>query len=244
MNVVAIIQARIGSSRLYGKALADIGGRSMLARVVRRVRRARLVDRVEVATTTGAADDRIVAECGRLGVACFRGDAEDVLDRYHQAAVAARADAVVRVTADCPLIDPELIDGVVRAFLDWQPDFAANTLRRTYPRGLDTEVMTAAALARAWREARKPYERMHVTPYLYGHPEFFRLAAVAGGAVDLSSGRWTVDTPEDLEFVRTVYRRLGVDGAFWWRDVCRLLAREPSLAVVNRGVRQKELIQG
>jgi len=243
MNVVAIIQARMGSSRLPGKVLAEVGGWTMLARAVGRVRQATLVDKVVVATTTAADDDRIVEECNRLAVACFRGQQEDVLDRFHRAAGACGAEAVVRITADCPLIDPELIDQVVRAFVDRQPDFAANTLRRTYPRGLDTEVMTAAALARAWREAQKPYQRTHVTPFIYEHPEHFRLLAVTGRE-DLSGGRWTVDSPEDLDFVRAVYRRLGDEGAFSWRDVCRLLADEPSLAELNRAVRQKSLVEG
>ena len=243
MNVVAIIQARMGSSRLPGKVLAEVGRWTMLARVVHRVRRAGLVDEVVVATTTRADDNRIVAKCGRLAVACFRGHEEDVLDRYHRTAGAYGAEAVVRITADCPLIDPELIDQVVRAFVERRPDFAANTLRRTYPRGLDTEVMTAAALARAWREARQPYQRIHVTPFIYQHPESFQLLAVTGRE-DLSGGRWTVDSPEDLDFVRAVYGRLGDEGAFSRRDVCRLVADEPSLAKLNRGVRQKELVQG
>jgi len=154
MNVVAIIQARMGSTRLPGKVLLDLAGRTMLARVVRRVGRAALIDEVMVATADAPDDDAIVEECRRLRVPCFRGSEHDVLDRFHRAAIAHRADVVVRITADCPLIDPEVTDRVIRAFFDERPDYASNTLRRTYPRGLDTEVMTAAALVRASREAR------------------------------------------------------------------------------------------
>ena len=242
-SVVAIIQARMGSTRLPGKVLREIEGRTMLARVVRRTVRARLVDEVVVATSTADADDPIVAECRELRVACFRGSEEDVLDRYYHAAVAHRADVVVRITSDCPLIDPEVTDQVIRAFLEMQPDYASNTLHRTYPRGLDTEVTTRAALEQAWREATEPHQRIHVTPYLYQHAEHFILLPVIGSE-DLSAGRWCVDTPEDLEFLRAIYARLGPDDAFSWRDVCRLLGTEPHLAEINRQVQQKHLVEG
>jgi spore coat polysaccharide biosynthesis protein SpsF (cytidylyltransferase family) len=243
MRIVAIIQARMGSSRLPGKVLLPIEGRSMLQWVCRRARQAALVDQVVVATTRQACDDVVADECRRLGVACFRGVEDDVLDRYCRAAEAHRADLVVRITADCPLIDAELIDDVVVAALQHEPDYASNVLRRTYPRGLDTEVATAAALARAWREAREPYQRVHVMPYFYQHPELFRLHSVTGDE-DLSGHRWTVDSPEDLEFVRGVCRRLAGADAFSWRDVLRLVEREPGLADVNRHVRQKQLVDG
>lgn len=243
MNVIAIIQARMGSTRLPGKVLMDLAGRTMLARVVRRVGRAASIDQVLVATADAPGDDAIVDECRRLRVPCFRGSEHDVLDRFCQAAVAHRADVVVRITADCPLIDPEVSDRVIRAFLDARPDYASNTLRRTYPRGLDTEVTTAAALMRASREAVEPYQRTHVTPYLYQHPESFRLLSVTG-CPDLSSHRWTVDSPEDLQFAQAVYQRMAGGDSFSWHDVCRLVAEEPTLADLNRDVRQKELVEG
>jgi spore coat polysaccharide biosynthesis protein SpsF len=242
MRIVAIIQARMGSTRLPGKVLLPIEGRSMLQWVCRRTRQAALVDQVLVATTQQACDDAVADECRRLGVACFRGAEHDVLDRFCRAARAHRADLVVRITADCPLIDAELIDDVVVAALQRQPDYASNVLRRTYPRGLDTEVATTAALARAWREANQPYQRVHVMPYFYQHPEWFRLYSVTGDE-DCSAQRWTVDSPEDLEFVRGVCRRLAGD-AFSWRDVHRLIQREPGLAELNRHVRQKQLVDG
>jgi len=252
MRIVAIIQARINSSRLPGKVLADIGGRTMLARVVQRVRGAGLVDHVVVATSLKPADDPIQEECARLAVDTFRGDENDVLDRFHRAAEAHRAGGVVRITADCPLADPEVIDRVVRAFLDKRPDFASNTLCRTYPRGLDVEVLTAPALAAAWRHAREAYQRVHVTPYVYQHPERFRLLSVTvdedldnpATGDTMSNWRWTVDAPADLEFVREVYRRLVSARPFSWRDVCRLIRRHPCLARINGSVRQKDLVEG
>ena len=242
-RIIAILQARMGSTRLPGKVLKDIGGKTMLARVVRRAQRATLLDRIVVATTVEPSDDVIVAECQRLGVSIFRGDEQDVLDRYYRAAKAYEAEAVVRITSDCPLIDPEVIDSVVCAFLDKKPDCASNALVRTYPRGLGTSVMTMAALTRTWHEAREPYQRTHVTVYIHQNPGLFRLLAVMG-ETDYSSYRWTVDTPEDLAFVRAVYAHLGNDDTFSWRDVLEILAQEPELMELNRHIRQKALTEG
>lgn len=233
----------MGSTRLPGKVLLDLCGRTMLARVVRRVRRAVLVDEVIVATSQSPEDDAIVDQCNRLSVACFRGSESDVLERYYQAATSHDADVVVRITADCPLIDPQIIDLVVSAFLNGRPDYASNILQRTYPRGLDTEVMTSETLASARSEASQPYERTHVTPYIYRTPGRFRLLSVTGDS-DLSQGRWTVDCRDDLDFLIAIYQRLNRDDEFSWRDVCRLLREEPSLADLNRHVCQKELVQG
>lgn len=243
MKVVAVIQARTGSKRLPGKVLADIGGETMLARVVHRTQRTRQLDEVVVATTVKEMDEAIVSEANKLGVPVFRGDEQDVLDRYYQAALIHRADVVVRITSDCPLIDPEVIDRVVGAFLNETPDYASNGLIRTYPWGLDTEVITLESLARAWREARELYQRTHVTPYIYQHPGKFRLLSVRND-VDYSAYRWTVDTPEDLDFVRAVYARLGAAEKFSWREVLEVLAREPALTELNSHIRQKALEEG
>lgn len=238
MKVVGIIQARMSSTRLPGKVLRDIGGRTMLARVVRRVRRATLLDKVIVATTTNPVDDAIVAECGRLGVPVFRGDESDVLDRYYRVAEVCGAEAVSRITSDCPLIDPEVIDCVIDTFLDGTFECASNTIVRTYPRGLDVSVMTMTALGRAWREADEPHQREHVTPYINSHPDLFWLHAVRGEG-DYSDHRWTVDTPEDLEFVRAVYACLDNSDTFGWREVLGVLNQEPELMDLNRHIRQK-----
>ena len=240
MKILAIVQARMGSSRLPGKALKDIQGRSMLARVVRRAQRSSLIDRLIVATTDKEADDAIASECKVLGVSVFRGSEDDVLDRYYQAAKAFSAEAVVRITSDCPLIDPDVIDRVVRVFLDNRPDYASNTIENTYPRGLDVEVFTFSALEKAWRNASRDFERVHVTPYIYLHPELFRKLSVTGEK-NLSFYRWTVDTAEDLALVRAIYEKMGGDDHFSWRDVLELFEREPCLAELNRHIRQKSL---
>ena len=240
MNTLAIIQARMGSRRLPGKVLLDLGGATVLARVVRRLERSEHISQIVVATTGAPADEAVVSECQRLHVPSFRGSEDDVLDRYYQAARSHPAAAIVRVTSDCPLIDPELVDETIRVFRDKRADYASNVFPRTYPRGLDTEVFTFAALDRAWQGAREPYEREHVTPFLYEHPEIFRLASLSGD-VDLSHYRWTLDTPEDLELLRAIYSRLDNRDDFRWQDVIALMEREPELVELNSQVLQKSL---
>lgn len=240
MKITAIIQARMGSTRLPGKVLMDLGGHTVLARVVGRLRRAGLVQEMVVATTDSAADDAIALECRRLGIPTFRGSEDDVLDRYYQSARIHSPDAVVRITADCPLIDPELVNATIREFVDHHADYASNVFPRTYPRGLDTEVFTMAALECAWREASQAHQREHVTPYFYEHPQQFRLVSAAGTS-DCSFYRWTLDTAEDLRLIRIIYSRFGNDDDFGWRDAIALMDREPELAEVNSQVVQKSL---
>lgn len=240
MKVVAIIQARLGSTRLPGKVLLDLAGEPMLARDMNRLARAETLDEVVVATTIEPADDAIVALCQDRGWPYVRGSENDVLDRYYRAAQAYQADAVVRVTSDCPLIEPQIVDRVVREFLNRQPEvvYAANTLSpRTFPRGLDTEVMCFDALERAWREDDNPAWREHVTPYIRRHPELFQSHSVLNDE-DLSYMRWTVDTSEDLTFVRRVYEYFGHD-RFSWQDVLALLEQHPEWGAINRHVEQK-----
>jgi glutamate-1-semialdehyde aminotransferase/spore coat polysaccharide biosynthesis protein SpsF (cytidylyltransferase family) len=229
---VALIQARMGSSRFPGKVLEDLSGRPMLWHVVDRVRRARRVERVVVATTDRAVDDPIARFCAQENIACFRGDEQDVLDRFYQAARADHADVVVRITADCPLIDPEVIDKVVERFQRGDCDYVSNAIRYTYPDGLDTEVFSFAALERAWREAGKPSEREHVTPYL--RTGKFRVANVESEIpVSPAQYRWTVDHPADLEFVRKVYAAFSRNGEFGFREIFDLLKERPDLATIQ-----------
>jgi spore coat polysaccharide biosynthesis protein SpsF len=240
MKTVAIVQARMGSTRLPGKVLQDLAGEPMLARVVNRTCRAKTLQEVVIATTTNMVDDVIVKLCEDRGWSWFRGSEEDVLDRYYHAAKKYQADFIVRITSDCPLIDPEVIDHVVQEFLERQPevDYASNTWpRRTLPRGLDTEVMRMDVLERAWREDRNPAWREHVTPYIYRNPDRFRIHNVVS-PVDYSAMRWTVDTQEDLAFVRKIYDYFGHD-RFSWREVLKVLEEHPEWVEINRYVQQK-----
>jgi spore coat polysaccharide biosynthesis protein SpsF len=243
MKTIAIVQARMGSTRLPGKVLRELSGETVLTRVIGRVRRMRRIDDLVIATTTQSADDPIVVTARQNAVQVFRGSEEDVLDRYYQAACASKAEVVVRITSDCPLIDPEVSDDVIQQFFNKQSDYASNILERTYPRGLDTEVMTLDALRRAWEEASEPYQRAHVTPYLYQNPQLFKLLSITGTA-DHSQHRWTLDTGEDLEFLQAVYARLIGKSDFGWRDVLHLIEREPALAETNRTIAQKVIHEG
>jgi len=243
-RTVAIIQARMGASRLPGKVLLDIAGQPMLARVVERTRRARTIDLVVVATTTDPADDIVVEFCQARGFAYSCGSLHDVLDRYYQAARQYEADVIVRITADCPVIDPDMIDHTVNEFFRNGVDFAANRLPppygRTYPIGLDTEVCTFTALETAWRNASEPHQREHVMPYLYEKKGRFKVFLV-DHEPDYGAMRWTVDTPEDLEFIRQVYARFAGRDDFTWLEVLALVEREPGLSAINAGVRHKSL---
>jgi glutamate-1-semialdehyde aminotransferase/spore coat polysaccharide biosynthesis protein SpsF (cytidylyltransferase family)/predicted dehydrogenase len=230
--VVAIVQARMGSSRLPGKSLADIEGRPMLWHVIQRVKRARLIDRVVVATSTSSADDAIEKMCHENGVTCYRGSEHDVLDRFYAAARGEKAAQVVRITADCPLIDPEVIDRVVRRFERGDLDYASNAMVRSYPDGLDTEVFSFSALERAWHEAGKTSEREHVTPYL--RSDKFRTGNVENNSAALYQHyRWTVDEAQDLEFIRAVYKALRDKESFGMEDVLELIEKNPGLETMN-----------
>jgi spore coat polysaccharide biosynthesis protein SpsF len=234
----AIIQARMSSTRLPGKVLLDLAGEPMLARVVARTKRAKTIDRTIVATTVEPEDEPIVALCRARGWAVSRGSRDDVLDRYYQAAVADGADPIVRITSDCPLIDPEVIDRVVE-HLTTGVDYASNiNPRRTFPRGLDVEAFTFASLAAAWQDASDTSSREHVTPFLYRHPERFRIALVESERPEAADHRWSVDTPEDYELMRRILARFG-DQKFGWLDVLELLDRHPDWIELNRHIAQK-----
>ena len=237
MKTVAIIQARLGSTRLPGKVLLDLAGAPMLTRVVNRVRRAKNVDEVVIATTTETRDDALVQFCAEMPCPCYRGSENDVLDRYYQTARACQADVVVRITSDCPLIDPAVIDSVINGLELQQSEYSSNTIRRTYPRGLDTEAFTFSLLESVWREDRNPAWREHVTQFIVNHPERFGITQLSHDD-DNSHLRWTVDTPEDYAFAQTIYRHFGGD-EFSWYDVLEVLAHNPEWAKINQGIEQK-----
>ena len=258
-NVVAIIQGRMSSSRLPGKILADIAGQPMLQRVFMRTSRAASVSQTLFATTTDPSDDPVAEYCDFNGIPFTRGNLYDVLDRYYHAAKQAKADYVVRITADCPVIDPELINNVVNTLLEDEYDFVCNRLpppwTRTYPIGLDVEACTFKVLANAWKEAKEPQHREHAMPYFYEGVELTRQSrtletgvsprgyniALLQHSTDFGDYRWTVDTPEDLEFIREVYSRFNGRDDFTWKEVLDLVHDEPDLMRINSGVQHKTL---
>jgi len=242
--ILAILQARMSSSRLPGKVLLPLAGAPMLARQIERLRRAETPERLIVATSDQPEDLPIAKLANELGLEAFRGSLNDVLDRFYHAALPHRPDWIVRVTGDCPLADWTVIDACVRFALDGGYDYASNTLEPSWPDGLDVEVARFAALETAWQEARSPVEREHVMPFITRRPERFRLGSLRNDE-DLSALRWTVDEPADYRFVAQVYETLyPANPHFGTADILALLAREPRLAEINRGfVRNEGLIR-
>lgn len=244
MKVVAIIQARMGSSRLPRKILRKLLNDSVLGHVVERTKAARKVDQVVIATTPAAEDEVIVQEANRLGVTVTRGSEQDVLERYYEAACEVNADIIVRITSDCPLLDWTLVDAMIGKFLSLAAagdavDYLSNTVTRSYPRGLDAEVFTLHALEKAHAEATSAVEREHVTPYLYRHPEIFRIAQFVG-EVDMSQHRWTLDTDEDWLLLSAVFQHFGRPD-FFTAEVCDFLDANPEIFSLNAGVEQKAM---
>jgi len=236
-RTVAVIQARTGSTRLPGKVLLPLGGTTVLEHVLARVGRAP-VDAAVVATTTLADDDPIVAMAAAHDWPVVRGSEVDLLERYLDAAREHDADIVVRITSDCPLVDPEVIGDVIATRERERADYASNSLEpRTFPRGLDVEVVTREALERAGREDQDPASREHATPYIYRHPEAFRLAGL-WLPTDLSHHRWTLDTPEDYALIERIYGGFA-DDTFAWREALALVAMHPEWSALNRDVPQK-----
>jgi len=260
VDKIAIIQARMGSSRLPGKVLKDIAGKPMLFHVLERVSHASLLDGILVAATSDVSDDPIADFCQVGGFQCYRGSQFDVLDRFYTAALQVNAGTIVRITADCPLIDPSLIDQLLVEFENSTLDFASNRLpppfKRTFPIGLDIEICSFAALERAWKEADQPHQREHVMPYLYEDAILKKVDATHAFGTgsrgfkvllldhvpDLGDLRWTVDTPQDLEFVREVFSKFPGRNDFSWLEVLDLVQTNPELSLINADVHHKNLL--
>lgn len=235
-RVVGIIQARMGSSRLPEKTLMPIGAKPLLVHVMERTRAAQTLDDVCLATTEAPEDAPLLEFATQFGALTYTGSPDDVLDRYYQAASMAKADVIVRITADDPFKDPAVIDTIAGHLLAHpELDYVSNTLEPTYPEGLDVEVFTFDALATAWREASLASEREHVTPFIWKNPARFNLHNVRHSA-DLSHMRWTLDYEADLRFAREVYRRLEHKGLFSMAEILECLDAEPELNHINQGI--------
>jgi spore coat polysaccharide biosynthesis protein SpsF (cytidylyltransferase family) len=243
LNIVAIVQARMGSTRLPGKVMKRILNKHVILWDIDRISLSKLIDEIVVAIPIGKQDDVIADTIDEYNskILISRGSEDDVLDRYHNAAVQANADIVVRITSDCPLIDPVVIDHVIKHYLNSDCDYCSNSLQRTYPRGLDTEVFSFDALSKAWNESKKKYEREHVTPYIIDNPDKFKLLNVSND-INLSHLRWTLDTKEDFEFIDAVYQRIYLEKhIFFMDDILDLLDYEPELIDINKHIEQKEI---
>ncbi len=241
-GTIALVQARMGSTRLPGKVLEEIGAWPMIQWVLERLSRAERLDRVAVVTTCLPADDQLCGWLSMRGWPFYRGSELDLLDRYYQAALVANAEFVVRVTSDCPLIDPAVVDQVIDDRNSHGVDYASNFVSKRYPIGVSAEICTFEALRRAWRESTEPHERIHATPYLYLHPDRFSVCDAAAIDEDLSYLRWTVDTSDDLAMIRAMHTVAG-DSLYTmgWRETLELVRQNPQLEQMNQHVRQKTL---
>jgi len=241
MNIMVIIQARTGSTRLPGKVLKDLCGKPVLQHVVERLKHSLLISEIVIATTDLPEDDIIEKFCIEHSIKYYRGSSENVLSRYYGAAKEYNAETVIRITSDCPVIDPALIDRMIAEYEKSGADYMSNSLIRTYPRGLDAEIFSFAALEKAFNEAVKQYELEHVTPYIYQHPEKFSLKNYAGSR-DYSFHRWTLDTEEDYELILEIYKALYKENElFLWKDILELFELKPELIEINKNIEQKKL---
>ncbi|WP_100374044.1 cytidylyltransferase domain-containing protein [Bacillus sp. FJAT-45037] len=241
MKVVAIIQARMGSTRLPGKVLKKINNIPLLEYQMERLKRSTNIDQLVIATTKKESDDPIVGFCNSFGLSYFRGSEEDVLSRYYEAAKYFAAEVVVRITSDCPIIDPNVVDGVIAAYKNNKYDYVSNTLKRSYPRGMDTEVFAIDVLEKAYKDADKPFEREHVTPYIYLNPETFKLYNLEYIS-DQSSHRWTVDTKEDFILIKKILENFKfLDNDFSMEDTLSYINKNPELKEINADIEQKKL---
>ncbi|MBI5412962.1 glycosyltransferase family protein [Candidatus Peregrinibacteria bacterium] len=234
MKIVAIIQARMGSTRLPGKMMMTILDKPIIQWVFERVATSKIVNKLLLVTTKNSEDNILVQWAIQHSIQYFRGSCDDVLDRYYQAAQHAHADVVVRITGDCPLIDANVIDLVIRYYLDGNYDYVSNCHPPTYPDGLDVEVFSTKTLERAWKEAALISEREHVTPYIWEHPELFLLGN-SSRSDDISKHRWTLDTQDDFNFIKKIFEACAVKHcSCGMDDVIALLKKYPDWLNINR----------
>ena len=238
--ITAIVQARMGSTRLPGKVMKLLSGKPMLWHIIDRLKFSKKIDRIIIATTVKEDDKVIVKLSKEIGIDAFSGSPEDVLDRYYQSASFFNVKHIIRITADCPLIDPVIVDETVDYYQKKNCDYVSNTINPSYPDGLDTEIFSFETLERAWGEAVTPSEREHVTPYIYNHSEIFKIYNYAND-VDRSHMRWVVDEAADYKFIAEVYKRLYREGEiFYMNDVLDLLSKHPELNDINKNIKRNE----
>lgn len=245
MKTVLIVQARMTSTRLPGKVLKPVLGKPLLSYQIERLRRVKLADELVIATTTNETDQPLIDLCASLNVPYYRGSEEDVLARYYGAALDIKADTVVRITSDCPVIDPEVIDKIIHYYNAHRPlyDYVSNTLDRSYPRGMDTEVFSANVLEEIYIEATAPSDREHVTPFIYKNPERYKLANVLHKS-DESRHRWTVDTMEDYELIKKIIEALYHQNPnYTMDDILKQFKYNPDWFFINSHVEQKHVIK-
>lgn len=240
MSIIAIIQARVSSTRLPGKVLKKIEGRTILEHVINRVQAARKIDDIVVATTVKKEDLEIVQLCAKLGISVFCGSEDDVLDRYYQAARLFKAEHIVRITSDCPLIDPQVIDKVIELYFQKKADYATNTIPETFPDGEDVGIFSFNILKITWKDAKLSSEREHVTPYIRRNFNIFKIANLRS-KFNLANKRWTLDEPEDFEFIKIIYKNLyPKDLLFGMEKILKFIKKHPEIEEINKNIIRNE----
>ncbi len=241
MKIVAIIQARINSSRLPNKVLHDLSGKSLLEHVVLRLKPSKKINKIVVATTTRLHDDQIEDLCKRLEIDCYRGSETNVLERYFEASELFKADIIIRITADDPFKDYRIIDNAIDILIEKKLDFVCNNNPPTFPEGLDVEVITFEALRNSYLNATTDFQREHVTQYIHQNQSKYKIYNIQN-ASNLSDYRWTIDTLEDLTFARKVYDKLYVNNKiFLTEQILALLQNEPALQLINANVAKSDM---
>ncbi|MDD2889009.1 MAG: glycosyltransferase family protein [bacterium] len=238
-NITAIIQARVGSTRLPGKVFLELEGKKVLEHIIERVKSSKFIEDIVVATTVSKKDLEIVKFCSSIGISVYCGSEEDVLDRYYQTARLFKMKHIVRITSDCPLMDPKVIDKVLNLHLRKKSDYTSNTLEETYPDGQDVEIFTFEALKIAWMNAKLPSEREHVTPYIRKNSKFKKSNLKCNK--DYSNKRWTLDNPEDYEFIKKVYENLyNKRKLFGMKEVLEYIKTNPKIEKINHYIGRNE----
>ena len=236
---LAIIQARMGSTRLPGKVLMKLAGKTALEHVIERVSKLKKINKIIVATSANAEDDKISELCQMLNIACYRGSENDVLDRFYQAAKEFNYSNIIRITGDCPMIDPDIIGQTIKLYEDEKLDYASNVIPPTFPKGLDVEVFTFKALKKAWHKVKSGPQREHVTVYFWQNPKIFKQKHLLN-KINLSLKRWVLDYEVDYEFLQKIFNDLYiVKPNFRLKDVLKFLEINPELEKINQGIDRK-----
>ncbi len=238
MKPVAIIKVRMGSTRLPGKVLKKLNGISVLECLCDQLNYSRLLNDKIIATTSNSEDDVIVNFCESKGIKCFRGSVNDVLDRYHKCAKKFSINTIIRITSDCPLMDPQVVDDVIDFYLKNSYDYVNNFYKRTYPYGNDVEIFSLKVLEKVWEKATKPSEREHVTPYIYNNPDEFSIGWIENKE-NLSEFHWTVDRKEDLIFVQKIFKKIS-KRPILMKDIIDVIKDDPSLLEINKNTNPNE----
>ncbi|MFJ8261828.1 cytidylyltransferase domain-containing protein [Rummeliibacillus sp. NPDC094406] len=241
MSVSAIIQARMGSSRLPGKILKEVNGKPLLLHQIERLRQCKEIDQLIIATTVEEQDNQIFEFCNHHNVSIFRGSENNVLERYYETWKQFGGDVIVRLTSDCPIIDYKIVDKTIRFFLDNEFDYVSNTIERTFPRGLDTEVFSVATLETTYKQAKLERDKEHVTAYIYTHPEKFKIGSYKG-EINYSKYRWTVDTEEDFALIKNLFEAYkGKENQLDLASAVRLMEQNPAWFLINEHIEQKKI---